>query len=334
MNDAPNYALYEKIYIVCEQIPHGTVASYGDIAAIVGGGCDARTVGYALNEIPKQRAGVPWQRIISKAGGISTRGLAQRQLLEQEGVEFDARGEKPKLVRIIGSQGAGPGQVDGPEGVSRDVNGDLYVTDEHNRRIVVFDAEGRPLRAWSVPQDPQCVTVFGDRVYVSLDKRNYSACYSKDGVEQFRIGHEAFFPMVLYVTIPGAVVGLVLFMALRKTKLALMLCGGFLLSAAAGGGIDFARHHQPGEYRLPDYIAVSPDRKELYIVDRLNNRIQVTDLEGHFKRLFGRPGTAPGHLNDPKQLAFDPDGNVWVADSDNNRLQVFSPDGKFLRIVE
>ena len=92
MNQAPNYALYEKIYQVAEQIPHGLVASYGDIAAIVGGGCDARTVGYALNEIPKDRAGVPWQRIISKEGGISTRGLAQRQLLESEGVEFDARG--------------------------------------------------------------------------------------------------------------------------------------------------------------------------------------------------------------------------------------------------
>jgi methylated-DNA-protein-cysteine methyltransferase related protein len=92
MNQAPNYALYEKIYQVAEQIPHGLVASYGDIAAIVGGGCDARTVGYALNEIPKQRAGVPWQRIISKEGGISTRGLAQRQLLESEGVEFNARG--------------------------------------------------------------------------------------------------------------------------------------------------------------------------------------------------------------------------------------------------
>jgi len=92
MNDAPNYTLYEKIYTVCEQIPHRTVASYGDIAAIVGSGCDARTVGYALNEIPKDRAGVPWQRIISKEGGISTHGLAQRQLLEEEGVEFDARG--------------------------------------------------------------------------------------------------------------------------------------------------------------------------------------------------------------------------------------------------
>jgi methylated-DNA-protein-cysteine methyltransferase related protein len=90
MNEQANYALYEKIYTVCEQIPHGKVASYGDIAAIVGGGCDARTVGYALNEIPKGRD-VPWQRIIAKDGGISTRGLTQRQLLEAERVEFDAR---------------------------------------------------------------------------------------------------------------------------------------------------------------------------------------------------------------------------------------------------
>jgi methylated-DNA-protein-cysteine methyltransferase-like protein len=92
MQNQPNYALYEKIYTICEQIPYGMVTSYGDIAAIVGGGCDARTVGYALNELPSERAGVPWQRIISKDGSISTRGLAQRQLLEQEGVEFDARG--------------------------------------------------------------------------------------------------------------------------------------------------------------------------------------------------------------------------------------------------
>ena len=249
-------------------------------------------------------------------------------------VEFDARGETPKLIRIIGSQGSAPGQIDGPEGVSRDTNGDLYVTDEHNRRIVVYDAEGRHLRSWSVPQDPQCVTVWKDRVYVSLDKRNYTACYTKEGVEKFRIGHEALFPLILYVTIPGAVVSLILFMALKKTKLALILTASFLAAAGGGSALDFARHKSPGEYRLPDYIAVSPDQKELYIVDRLNNRIQVTDLDGNFKRLFGRAGTTPGHLNDPKQIAFDPEGNLWVADSDNNRLQVFSPDGKLLRIVE
>lgn len=92
MRDAPDYTLYERIYQVVEQVPHGMVATYGDIAAIVGGGCDARTVGYALNELPKEREGTtPWQRIINREGGISTRGLLQRQLLDAEGVAFDAR---------------------------------------------------------------------------------------------------------------------------------------------------------------------------------------------------------------------------------------------------
>jgi methylated-DNA-protein-cysteine methyltransferase-like protein len=83
------YALYTRIYTVVRQVPTGNVASYGDIAQIVGGGCDARTVGQALNEIPK-RGGedIPWQRIVNRQGGISTRGLLQRQLLEAEGVAF------------------------------------------------------------------------------------------------------------------------------------------------------------------------------------------------------------------------------------------------------
>ncbi|MFN8570078.1 MAG: MGMT family protein [Kouleothrix sp.] len=54
--EPPNYALYDKIYAVVEQIPPGRVATYGDIATIVGGGCDARTVGFALNEMPAERA--------------------------------------------------------------------------------------------------------------------------------------------------------------------------------------------------------------------------------------------------------------------------------------
>jgi methylated-DNA-protein-cysteine methyltransferase-like protein len=85
----PPYTLYQKIYQVVQQVPCGTVSSYGDIAQIVGGGCDARTVGQALNQIPKrQEQAVPWQRIVNKAGGISTRGMLQRQLLESEGVVF------------------------------------------------------------------------------------------------------------------------------------------------------------------------------------------------------------------------------------------------------
>lgn len=81
-----------RIYEVVRQVPRGAVSTYGDIATIVGGGIDAWTVGQALNQVPKDQAQeIPWQRIINAQGGISTRGLLQRKLLEDEGVEFDSR---------------------------------------------------------------------------------------------------------------------------------------------------------------------------------------------------------------------------------------------------
>ena len=100
MDDTAQGGLYERIYLVVGQVPHGMVATYGDVAAIVGGECDARTVGYALNELPKgQEAAVPWQRIINSTGGISTRGARQRRLLEEEGLIFDAR-DRVDLARV------------------------------------------------------------------------------------------------------------------------------------------------------------------------------------------------------------------------------------------
>lgn len=91
MSAQPSPALYERIYLVVRQIEPGQVSSYGDVATVVGGGCDGRTVGYALGELGANQAAVPWQRVVSRDGTISTRGLLQRQLLEAEGVAFDAQ---------------------------------------------------------------------------------------------------------------------------------------------------------------------------------------------------------------------------------------------------
>lgn len=81
-----------RIYEVVQQVPAGTVSTYGDIATIVGGGIDAWTIGQALNQIPKAGAEeVPWQRIVNAQGGVSTKGLLQRKLLVDEGIVFDER---------------------------------------------------------------------------------------------------------------------------------------------------------------------------------------------------------------------------------------------------
>ena len=92
LGDAP---IYERIYAVASQIPHGRVATYGQIASIVGE-CSARMVGYAMAALPPDNT-VPWQRVINRLGKISLRASGtgsarQRQLLEAEGVCFDGQG--------------------------------------------------------------------------------------------------------------------------------------------------------------------------------------------------------------------------------------------------
>ncbi len=76
------------------RIPHGQVATYGQVAELAGLGGHARQVGYALHALRDDE--VPWHRVINAQGRVSARGEReyeryQRELLEEEGVEFDQR---------------------------------------------------------------------------------------------------------------------------------------------------------------------------------------------------------------------------------------------------
>ena len=59
---------YRRIYATVAAIPRGSVASYGQVAALAGLPCGARLVGRALAECP---ARVPWHRVLNAAGRIS-----------------------------------------------------------------------------------------------------------------------------------------------------------------------------------------------------------------------------------------------------------------------
>jgi methylated-DNA-protein-cysteine methyltransferase-like protein len=87
---------YTRIYKVVKRIPRGRVASYGQIAALAGIPRHARQVGYALHHL-SGNSDVPWQRVLNAAGEIAKRAYPedarwQRELLEEEGVEFDVGG--------------------------------------------------------------------------------------------------------------------------------------------------------------------------------------------------------------------------------------------------
>ena len=87
---------FARVQQLVKRIPKGRVATYGQVAELAGYAGHARQVGYAMAALPSGTA-VPWHRVINAAGMVSRRKmpgeeLGQRQLLEKEGVRFDARG--------------------------------------------------------------------------------------------------------------------------------------------------------------------------------------------------------------------------------------------------
>lgn len=88
---------FEKVRRVVAKIPRGKVMTYGDVALAAGMPGAARSVGYAMRALGRD---VPWQRVLGRKNPRTAhitirdpRGKAeQRQLLEKEGVRFDASG--------------------------------------------------------------------------------------------------------------------------------------------------------------------------------------------------------------------------------------------------
>lgn len=85
---------FERVYELVRRIPKGRVATYGQLAALLGVPRGARAVGWALRGIGARAARVPWHRVVGSGGRISLdgrpAGLVQRQRLRREGVRFRA----------------------------------------------------------------------------------------------------------------------------------------------------------------------------------------------------------------------------------------------------
>ena len=100
--------------------------------------------------------------------------------------------------------------------------------------------------------------------------------------------------------------------------------GGGRGNASPGSGINGDSFSQPSD--------VAWDRAgNIYVADGYgaNNRIAKFTKDGNFVKSWGHTGSEPGQFNRIRGMVSDAQGNLYVADAGNKRIQVFDGDGTF-----
>jgi DNA-binding beta-propeller fold protein YncE len=197
---------------------------------------------------------------------------------------FTAQGQWLRTIRGEDSE-AGP--FDGAAGVWVAPEGDVFVADFYNDRVVHFSPEGslRGIVGQSgraLPGRLHYPTDVGGLagLLVVGDAYNHRVqAFASDGEPRWRIG------------------------------------GPFGLGIPGGW---------PGWFRVATGIATDAEAR-LYVADFQNHRIQVFDRDLELVTVFGHRGRKPGTFERPTDLDIAADGRIYVVDFGNDRVQVFAP---------
>ena len=250
----------------------------------------------------------------------------------------------PELLLSWGKQGSGNGEFWYPRGMAIDRAGTIYVTDSWNHRVQAFDQSGRFLRAWGTrgSEDgqfliPNSIAVDGDRVYVVDRQNNRIQQFDRKGEFQNKWGGT-------FGTGPGEfnnpqgicvdsqhnvyVADMVNFRVQKFDY-----SGVFIRSWGSRGVGD-------GQFQHPNEVAYHPSGF-LVVSDSNNDRVQMFLPSGAFVAAVTPKGCALADqvrclkdppLDYPDEIAFDSNGNVYIVDPNNHRIQILSPTGEALLV--
>ena len=83
----------------------------------------------------------------------------------------------------------------------------------------------------------------------------------------------------------------------------------------------------------PSDIEVDHNRSLIYIADSGNDRVLAFDFDGKLQKIIGRKGQGPGEFSNPTGLDVHENGTLAVADTNNNRIQIFDSSWEFVKSI-
>ena len=89
--------------------------------------------------------------------------------------------------------------------------------------------------------------------------------------------------------------------------------------------------HQDGYFNQPTDVAWDAQGNAYFSDGYVNSRVAKVSARGEWVQSWGSFGTGPGQFDTPHGVAVAPNGDVYVADRGNRRIQIFDQSGKFLR---
>ena len=252
-------------------------------------------------------------------------------------------GNEYVFVREWGSAGPGYGQLNSPSSIAVDPTGKVYVADTAKNTIEKFYSNGTFITKWGNSSQPSGIAVdLLNNVYVADIGRNTIEKFTSDG--KFAM-HWPFVDIQkafssIFVDPRGIATDLRGDVYIADTGNDRILSFHFsnicLQRIASGicGNIWGSSGNGNGNFSSPSAIAIDSSSGNVYVADSGNNRIQKFTSSGKFKPDFvtkwGSPGSADGQFRIPSGLAVDSSGNVYVADTGNDRIQKFDSNGKFI----
>lgn len=232
----------------------------------------------------------------------------------------------------IGTVGTAEGQIQRPLGAAVDGNGNLWITDSTNNRVVEYDKTGAFIRQIGTATGaagsaagqfnvPKGIAVAPNgTVWVADYGNKRLEAFTPQGAFIRQITSFEGTPFEAPYAVAVAKDGSVWVSDITARKIRHFSEAGSYLGTAAGaptGTIQSLAIDSYGNIWANDYE---------------NNKIYELTSTGASKFSFGgTEGTASGQFKNPVGLAIASSGNVFVADDKNNRIQEFKPDGSFIR---